>query len=449
MKAIQYITDSGRVLQQRVLTPAMEMGYILCGTIAEKPLPRAFEGFGVAITGSSCYNLSQMEPAERRQLLQRIYGEEGLGLCNARITFGSSDYSAELYSYDDVPGDVALKHFSIERDEAYIIPMIKEILAVNPKLRIFSSPWSPPGWMKTVGKMCGGYMREEYLECFAEYYLRALQAYEAHGIHISALTPQNEPESDQFGKMPACRWHPDAEARFVAILREKLTAAGMDTKIWLFDHNFIWWDRPMWQLDTYPELKNQAQGVAFHYYKGSIEDVAPLQRKYPQLEYHFTEGGPRLYDNYGTDWCKWTEMMAKVMAQGFQSFCGWNLMLDETGGPNIGPFFCGGLVTRDSRSGELAYSGQLKAFAHTSRFIRPGAKIYPVSITGQDRIMFGYPKQSESVVACAAENTDGSFVVVASNHNSDKRQLQFVFGDRWWHVELMPDSVSTVVFSHR
>lgn len=446
MQAIQYFTDPGHTLQARILEPAQEMGGAITAHIGQKAYDFGFEGFGVAITGSSCYNLSLMEPAERRALLEQIYSPKGLGLSVARISLGASDYSRELYSYDDVPGDVELKHFSVERDEAYIIPMIKEILAVNPDLKILASPWSPPGWMKTGGMMCGGHIREKYLECYAEYYLRFLQAYEERGIHIAALTPQNEPETQQFGKMPACQWHPDMEAKFVRILREKLDKAGMDTKIWILDYNFVWWRRPMWMLDTYPELQKQSQGIAFHYYKGGIEDIAPLQEKYPRMEYHFTEGGPRLYDNYGTDWCKWTAMMIKVMSRGFRSFCGWNLMLDETGGPNIGPYFCGGLVTRDSRTGELSYSGQYKAFSNISRFIRPGARVRPVTLSGDGRLMFAFPKLPEPVEVCAAENPDGSFVLLASNHNNEKQQLQFFCKGQWWYVELMPDSVSTVVF---
>ena len=108
-------------------------------------------GMGVAITGSSCYNLSLMDKQERRAFIEQIYSKNGLGFSIARISVGSSDYSAELYTYDDVDNDLTLEHFSIERDEKYIIPMIKEILEVNPSLKIFASPWSPPAWMKTGG----------------------------------------------------------------------------------------------------------------------------------------------------------------------------------------------------------------------------------------------------------------------------------------------------------
>ena len=127
-----------------------------------------FLGFGAAITPASCYELSQLPPAERAALLQKLYGKEGLGLSVARLCIGSSDYAPALYSYDDEAFDVELTHFSVARDEEFIIPILREILAINPELYLFASPWSPPYWMKTGGSMCGGYMRDEFLDCYAE-----------------------------------------------------------------------------------------------------------------------------------------------------------------------------------------------------------------------------------------------------------------------------------------
>jgi glucosylceramidase len=110
--------------------------------------------------------------------------------------------------------------------------MIKEILAINPELYLFASPWSPPYWMKTGGSMCGGYMREQYLDCYADYLIKFIKAYAAHGIKVSALTPQNEPDTRQYGKMAACVWHPELEARFIGILRERLVKNGLEVMIW-------------------------------------------------------------------------------------------------------------------------------------------------------------------------------------------------------------------------
>lgn len=446
MHITKYQTRTDHFLISEPLTPINgKMGGALTLSFAEKPLAAAFAGFGVALTGSSCDRLSTMQPNARKAFLQDIYGANGLGLSVGRLTVGASDYSKELYSYDDVPYDTTLAHFSIARDEEYILPMIREVLQIRPDLRLFASPWSPPAWMKTGGSFCGGYMRAEYLDVYADYIVKFVQAYRAAGVHIKALTPQNEPETQQSGKMPACIWHPDLEAQFVLKLREKLDAASLNTKIWMYDHNFGGIERVLWCLHTYPALLQACDGVAWHYYEGGVEMTARLAAEYPQLASHFTEGGPRLYDYYATDWCKWGSIMANALATGCRTFTGWNLLLDESGCPNIGPFFCGGLATLHSQTNELSYSGQYRAFAHFSRFIKPGAEIYPVTIADDVPSMFLYPNTGKPIAAVAAKNPDGSFVLQLVNPNSDKRQVQYERDGRWYYVELLPDSLVTVV----
>ena len=446
MRVTQYSTDCSHHLRTYSLQPAVKMSGALKVKVAREALENHFLGFGVAITGSSCYELNTMTPNAREAFLKSVYSQDGLGLSVGRLSIGASDYSAELYSYDDVENDVELKYFSIERDKAYIIPMIKEILKINPELVLFASPWSPPGWMKTGNSMCGGYMRNEYIECYAEYIISFLKEYEKCGIKIAALTPQNEPETQQNGQMPACIWHPDTEAAFISVLRKKLNENHMDVKIWMYDHNFIGAERVLWSLNTHENLSRDCDGVAFHYYSGAIEDTQMIRENYPQLELHFTEGGPRLYDNYDTDWCKWSMMMAKTLNNGYSSFTGWNLMLDEKGGPNIGPFFCGGLVTLDSQTKELKYSGQYKAFDHISHFMKKGTKIYQTTVEGNNKHMFKYPNMGMAVEACGFENPDSEFVLVLVNPDKVKKQVQYLKNDTWWYIELMPDSVSTVVF---
>lgn len=443
MSAIQYSTNSyGEFLARPVFD-----GQCLSGAVTVEKSGvyyGDFDGFGVAITGSSCYNLMQMEPDRRRAFLESIYGKNGLGLTTARLTIGASDYSAEVYSYDDEPGDVELKHFSIDHDRAYIIPAIREVLAVAPELKLFASPWSPPGWMKTGGSMGGGFMRWEYVECYADYFVKFLRAYEAEGIHIQAVTVQNEIQTDQKGRMPACIWHPDLEAKFVSVLRQKLDEAGLSTQIWFHDFNFILWQRVDWMLENHPDLARDAGGIAFHYYSGAIEDTRLLREKYPDLPLHFTEAGPRLYDHYDTDWCKWGIMTAKTLAEGYRSFCGWNLMLDESGGPNIGPFFCGGLATRNSMTGELSFSGQYKALRHIAPYVKPDSKVFPLRFSGGFQLMYQYPKTAPAPQGVLVEN-DGQTVLLLINPHSEKAQLQYCHDGKWYYIEMMPDTVSTVI----
>ncbi len=440
--ALQYYTDKNATLRKREVFNSLHMPNIIHMNIDKKPCTKRFLGFGAAITGASCYLLNEMSEEKRTEFLKDIYTSSGLNLSVGRLTIGASDYSAESYTYDDVPFDTELKFFSIKRDEKYIIPMIKEILKIRPDLYIFASPWSPPGWMKTGGAIAGGFMREEFIECYAEYFIKYLKAYEAHGIHISAVTPQNEPETHQKGKMPACMWHPEIEAKFVQILYKRLTENNINTKIWLFDHNFNHVDRILWQLDTFEYLKDCIDGVAFHYYEGSIEDTLKIKNKYPNLKLHFTEGGPRLYDNYSTDWCKWGIMTSKVMNCGYSSMTGWNLLLDETGGPNIGPFFCGGLVTLNSSTGEMSYSGQYKAFRHISPYITDNSKIYSVKAP-HNSCVFGYPGETKPIEGFLVDNSDQKILILL-NPNDDKKQVEIEISEKLWYIELLPDTISTI-----
>ena len=447
MKATMIFTGQGHDHAVKELFPTLyvpgaeELTAVETGTTG-------FYGFGVAITPSSCYELNRMDPAERKALLRSIYTKEGIGLSIARLCIGSSDYSAEIYSYDDMAFDTELAHFSVERDEAYVIPMIKEILEINPDLYLYASPWSPPYWMKTGGCMCGGYMREEYLECYADYIIKFVEAYAAHGIKVSGITPQNEPNTQQNGKMPACIWHPELEAKFIGILRAKCVEKGLDLKIWMHDHNFSDVNRVLWSLANCKGLKESCDGVAFHYYEGTVEQTKAVGVQYPELELHFTEGGPRLTDHYDTDWCKWGTIVLKTLKAGYRSFTGWNLMLDECGGPNVGPFIgiCGGLVTHDNRTEELRYSGQYKAFSHIAPYITREAMIYPILQSETAGWMVSrYPKYDFALDGVLIDQQNGKKVAVLVNPNDHGVQAQLKVDDTLWYVELLADSIATIV----
>lgn len=446
MKVTKYTTnDSGVMRAEPVFTAGSECGAAQ-HIIIDKTPSNVCKGFGVALTGASCYELARMEPAARKKLLTDIYGKDGLNLSVARLAIGSCDYSAEIYTYDDVPGDIELKHFSIERDRAYILPMIKEILEIRPDLKFFASPWSPPGWMKTGGFICGGYMRTKYIDVFADYIIKYLEAYEKEGIHISALTPQNEPDVDQYGKFPACIWNPDQEAKYIFTLSDKLKAKGMDVDIWFHDHNFNGWRRVNWMLEEYPKLTECCSSAAFHYYNGCIEMIDRIKEEHPEIRFQFTEGGPRLKDCFADDWCKWGTMMAKALNHGCETFTGWNLMLDEEGRPNVGHCYCAGLVTLNSVTEELSYSGQYRAFNHFAHFIQNGAEIYRSRVANDGWEVFDFRNMQFETTSCVAKNPDGSLVVQVINPNSEKRQCQIFYDNSWWYFDVMENSVSTVVF---
>ena len=406
-----------------------------------------FMGFGVAITPSSCYELIHMEADERHALLQKIYGEDGLNLSVARLCVGSSDYSPELYSYDDVPFDTELAHFSIARDEEYIIPIIKEILSIRPDIYLYASPWTPPAWMKTGGSLCGGYMRDEFVDCYANYFIKYIQAYGEHGIKISGITPQNEINTQSKSRMTACVWHPETEAKFIVTLRNKANALGMPLDIWMYDHNFNDTERVLWMLDNCQGLADAVSGVAFHYYEGTIEQTRCIAEKYPHLPMHFTEGGPRIDHNYATDWTKWGLMAIKTMNEGYGSMTGWNLMLDELGGPNIGPYmgFCGGLVTRDHRDETVSYSGMYKAYEHIAPYVTPASKLTPLRVDdAYDCCIANYPK-TERMIEGTLINNGAQKVAVIANPTGHSAQVQLDVGGKLWYIEVHTDSLVTAI----
>ena len=444
MKGLQILTDSSHDRVVLEVFPSIEIARATTMHMNETPLS-GFLGFGVALTGSSCYEMSRMEPEARQAFIRQMYTTEGANMSVARVSIGACDYSAEIYSYDDVENDVELKHFSIDRDRRYIIPMIQEILAVRPDLHILASPWSPPYWMKTGGNMCGGAMRECFVDCYAEYVIKFIKAYEACGIHISAITPQNEPNTHQRGQMPACIWHPEIEAKYINVLHQKLRENGLNMKIWMYDHDFQDVNRVIWMLKNCGGLKEKVDGAAFHYYSGAIEETRKLKRLHPDLELHFTEAGPRLYDHYADDWCKWGVMITKALKCGYSSFTGWNLLLNEMGGPNIGPHPCAGLATQHSVTKELSYSGQYKAFSHIAPYITPESKIYTLSVGEEyDLPMSKYPKFNRPLEGFAIDNNDGKWTIVLINPDEEKHQGQVCLNGQWWYAELPAGSISTI-----
>ncbi len=446
MKVTKYTTNDHGILRTESVFPCgSECGAAMHIMVEDAPT-NVCKGYGVALTGSSCYMLSQMDPADRKKLLTHIYGKDGLNLSVARLAIGSCDYSAEIYTYDDVPEDVELKHFSIERDRAYILPIIKEVLEIRPDLQIYASPWTPPGWMKTGGFICGGYMRSKYIEVYADYIIKFLEAYEAEGIHITALTPQNEPDVDQFGKFPACIWNPDQEAELIFALSKRFKAKGMDVDIWFHDQCFIGWRRVNWMLHEYPELLDCCSSAAFHYYSGCIEMIDQIKEEHPKIKFQFTEGGPRLKEHYDDDWCKWGTMMIKALNHGCETFTGWNLMLDEEGRPNVGHCYCAGLVTRNSVTHELSYSGQYKALSHFAHFTQNGAKVYRSYVKNDAPCIFTFNNLKHETVSLFAENPDGTTVLHVVNPDNEKRQYQIFYKGSWWYFDVMENSLSTLVF---
>jgi glucosylceramidase len=361
-------------------------------------------GFGGAFTDAACYTFNRLQPAEREKLFHELFHPSEMGLSMGRICVGSSDYSTKLYSYDEGEPDPDLKRFSIDHDREYILPMLREARQANPELFLFSSPWSPPGWMKFNNSMLGGAMRNHYFNAYAQYYLKFLQGYASAGVPVQALTTQNEVDTDQDGRMPACIWPQEYEIEFVRDhLGPLVESTNIPVKIWILDHNYNLWGRVICSLAD-AKLRKYTNAVAWHGYNGTPDMMSRVHEAYPDAEMHWTEGGPDYTDpGYLNDWCKWAGNFAAILGDWCQSITAWNLALDERGRPNIGPFPCGGVVTIDSNTRAITRSGQYWAFAHHSRLIRRGAR------------RFQSQTSAAGVQHVAVENPDGQRVLVLTN----------------------------------
>ncbi len=334
-------------------------------------------GFGGAFTDATCYVLDKMAGDARQKLMTHLFGntDGGLGLNVCRTCIGSSDYSTEVYSYDEGEPDPGLKRFSIAHDLKYILPVLRQARKINPDLFLFSTPWSPPGWMKASKSMLGGNMRRQYMSSYAQYFVKFLHGYDKEGVPIQAVTVQNEVDTDQDGQMPACAWPQEYEADFV---RQNLGPAfvknDIKTKIWLIDHNYNLWGRAVAELET-PDVLNYASGIAWHGSVGEASKMTNVHNAFPSVDQYWTEGGPDYTDaHYLDNWCTWGKSFSSILQNWCRSLTAWNIALDEKGKPNLGPFPCGGMVTVDSQSSEISYSGQYYAIAHFSRFVKRGAR---------------------------------------------------------------------------
>jgi glucosylceramidase len=391
-------------------------------------------GFGAAFTDASCYILNQLTPAAREQLLHQLFHASQMGLNVCRTCIGSSDYSTKLYSFDDGDPDPELSRFSIAHDREYILPVLRQARALNPELFLFSSPWSPPGWMKFSNSMLGGSMRRKYLATYAQYFLKFIQGYAGEGVPIQAVTSQNEVDTDQDGRMPACIWPQEYEIEFVANhLGPLFEHAGVTARIWILDHNYNLWGRVLSEFED-AQLRKYANAVAWHGYVGTPEMMSRVHDTYPDMEMYWTEGGPDYTDPaYGTDWTKWSTIFTRVLRNWCRSITTWNLVLDESGKPNLGPFSCGGLVTLHSQTKQILHSGQYCALAHYSRVLRRGAR------------RFDSRSSAEKVEHVALENSDGEKLLIITNSGSS-RTLRLDFLENSAQVSLPADSVSTLLW---
>ena len=416
-------------------------------------------GFGAAFTDASCYMLNQLHSDERAALMHELFAPNEMAMNVCRTCISASDYSKSLYSFDDSEqDDPELAKFSIDHDKAYILPALREARKLNPDLFLFSTPWSPPAWMKFNRSMLGGTIRKSNLEPYSRYFQKFLDAYKAEGVEINAVTVQNEVDTTVDGRYASCLLAQEDEILFVyKYLGPLLRKIGSSTKIWVLDHNFTLWGRAIAELSD-ARANEFIDGIAWHGYAGEVSAMTKVHDAFPQKHAYFTEGGPQRekhvpgtpFPDPMTAWAPWAEWANNVVRNWGRSIAVWNLALDENGTPYIGhheegdivpgaPTTGHGFITIDSTTRKVSRSGRFWAMAHYSKHVRRGAKVFRT-----DGVAAGASPMLESPVSHVGfRNPDGSYVVVLSNRGPETR-VQLVVGSSALEVELPADSVHTL-----
>jgi glucosylceramidase len=278
-------------------------------------------------------------------------------------------------------------------------------------------------------------MQRPHFASYAEYFMKFLDCYAAAGVAVDAVTVQNEVDTDQDGLMPACLWGQESETRFIAEhLGPRLAARNGAPQIWLLDHNYNLWGRVLSQLSD-PRVSKLVDGVAWHGYLGHPRSMTTVHNAYPGKHAYWTEGGPEhLHDaSYQTDWAFWGARFTEILRNWSRCIIAWNLALDENGKPNIGPFECGGVVTIDSRTGQIVPSGQYWALIHYSHAVRRGAR------------RFESRGALKGVSHAAFANPDGSRAMILTNAGAD-RTVRLRLSSLEAEIELPADSVATLTW---
>ena len=437
------LSTNARLSHQADLTFAPDSGpNPLSITVDENTQFQQMEGFGASFTDSSAWLVyNKLSTAQRNALMTNLFSPaNGIGLGLLRQPLGASDFSTVgNYSYDDMPAgqtDPNLTSFSTTHDDAYIIPVLKQALQINPSMKIIGTPWSPPGWMKTTGSMIGGNLKPEAYAPLANYFVKYIQAYQAQGVTVNYLTVQNEPLYIPPG-YPGMGMAASEQTNFIKNnLGPALAANHLNTKILAYDHN---WDAP-----TYPQAvladvaaAQYISGVAWHWYGGDVGAQTTVHNQFPGKDAFITEASGGTWQ--GGDASGLSEAL-KLVINGSRNWARgvvlWNMALDTQNGPtNGGCATCRGVVTIDQTSGNVTYNVDYYALGHASKFLRPGA------------YRIGSNTFGSNIEDVAFRNPDGSKVLIVRNAGNTPRTFKVVWGNESFSYTLNGGAAVTFTWS--
>lgn len=408
-------------------------------TVDDKPRYQAIDGFGFALTGGSAMHIIRMSADSRAALLKNLFATtaENIGISYLRLSIGASDLNEKVFSYDDMPDgqtDPTLKHFDLGPDKTDVIPVMKQILAINPAIKIMGSPWSPPAWMKTNNDTRGGRLKLDCYPVYAKYLVKYIQAMKANGINIDAITIQNEPLHP--GNNPSLLMVAPDEADFIKNnLGPAFKAAGIKTKIIVYDHNA---DRPDYPISILndPEARKYVDGSGFHLYGGNISALTDVHNAHPDKNIYFTEQMTVEPENQSTINIVWPvkSLIIGATRNWSRNVLEWNLAAD----PEYKPYtdrggcpMCQGAVTIDKN--EVKKNVAYYSVAHASKFVRPGS----VRIASNS---------SDSLPNVAFIRPDGKKVLIVANAGDSAQSFNIKFKGKLLAATLEKGSVATYIW---
>ncbi|RYY59896.1 MAG: glucosylceramidase [Chitinophagaceae bacterium] len=397
------------------------------------------DGFGYTLTSGSATLINALPAGTKTALLQELFGtsETSISVSYLRIAIGASDLSASVYSYNDLPAgqtDTDLSEFSLAPDNAGgtgLIPLLKEIVQINPGIKILATPWSPPLWMKDNGNSVGGNLLPQYYAVYAQYFVKYIQAMKAEGITIDAITPQNEPLHP--GNNPSLSMTAAEQANFIKTdLGPAFASASLTTKIIIYDHNVDRPDYPIAILND-PAAKQYIDGSAFHLYAGDISGMSTVRNAHPDKNVYFTEQYTASGGDFSGD-LKWhlRNVIIGSMRNYSRTALEWNLANDGIYGPHTdgGCTTCKGALTI---SGGVQRNVAYYIIAHASKFVPAGST----------RI---YSSNSGNLISIAFRTPANKTVLVVLNDGASAATFNIKMNDKWTTPTLTGNSVATFEF---
>ena len=402
-------------------------------TIRLEPTERyqTIDGFGAAVTLATAYNMSLMPEDKRKAFIYDTFSPEKYGFSYVRVAIGCSDFSFGEYSCCDTPG---IENFALTPDDTqYVIPILKQILAVNPDLKILASPWSCPKWMKVkdlknpvpYDSWTGGQLNPKYYQDYAQYFVKWIKAFNASGVNIYSITPQNEPLNRGNSASLFMGW--EEERDFIkTALGPSLKAAGLEAvKIYAFDHNYNYDNiasQAQYPLKIYEDAEAAAYfaGAAYHNYGGNKSELLNIHNARPDKELIFSEASIGEWNDGRNLKVSLLRDMEELGLGTINNWCKasilWNLMLDTDRGPHGSEGACttcyGAVDIENDTYSHITRNSHYYVMAHMASVVKPGATRIKANGFNRDGLTYA-----------AFENTDGTYALVLSNNKTESLNL--------------------------